>query len=195
MMVHRPSIMTNSFPNPIPGKSVRLRALERADLEQLRTFVNDPEVMQFSNVFWPIDDGRQDRWFASVSQSHDVVWFGIVEVVGEVEKLVGTCCLVGIDWVSRLAELRIRIGDRQAWGRGLGSEATRLLLRYGFEDLNLDRIWLRVYASNSRAIHLYQKLGFQQEGRLRRAAHIKGIAEDVILMGLLREEWVRHGGQ
>lgn len=171
----------------IYGKKVLLRPLTQADLPILRRFVNDPEVMRTSNVYWPVDDLRQENWFQSVSKAHDAVWFGIEAT--ESGALAGTCCLVGIDWVSRLAELRIRIGDRQAWGQGLGTEATRLLLQYSFADLNLERIWLRVYASNQRAVHLYEKVGFQHEGRLRRAAYIHGVAEDVLLMGLLREEW------
>lgn len=167
--------------------AITLRSLTQADLPILRQFVNDPEAMRGSGVYWPIDDLRQENWFQSVSKAHDTVWFGIEMV--ESAALVGTCCLVGIDWVSRLAELRIRLGDRTAWGQGIGTEATRLLVQYGFVDLNLERIWLRVYASNQRAIHLYEKVGFQHEGRLRRAAYIHGVAEDVLLMGLLREEW------
>lgn len=176
-------------PTGITGKGVVLRPLTRADLPLLRDFVNKPEVMQYSNVYWPIDDLRQENWFQGVSQSQEAVWFGI-EVEQEAGRaLAGTCCLVGIDWVSRLAELRIRIGDSQVWGHGVGTEATRLLVAYGFTDLNLERIWLRVYASNGRAVHMYVKMGFQQEGRLRRAAYIHGTLEDVLLMGLLREEW------
>jgi RimJ/RimL family protein N-acetyltransferase len=146
--------------------------------------------MQHSNVYSPINDLRQERWFEEISKSSDAVWFALADTHQEMERLIGTCCLVAIDWVARQAEFRIRIGDKAAWGQGVGTEASRCLLRYGFADLNLERIWLRVFASNERAIRLYQKLGFQVEGRLRRAAVIRGSVEDVILMGLLREEWL-----
>jgi RimJ/RimL family protein N-acetyltransferase len=99
---------------------------------------------------------------------------------------------VGIDWVSRLVELRIRIGDKNAWGGGLGSEATRLLLSYAFDGLNLERVWLRVFATNERAIKMYEKVGFQHEGRLRRASFINGQMLDVDLMGLLKTEYKQH---
>ncbi|MCI0396036.1 MAG: GNAT family N-acetyltransferase [Chloroflexi bacterium] len=173
----------------IRGQNVCLRAICRDDLESLRRFVNDPEVMQYSNVFQPINDYQQEKWFEQISSATDSVWFAIDDVRREEPQLIGTCCLVGIDWVGRAAELRIRIGDREAWGQRLGSEACHHLITYGFQDLNLERIWLRVFASNARAIRMYEGLGFQVEGRLRRTITIKGVAEDLILMGLLRMEW------
>ncbi len=170
------------------GDKVRLRAIVRADLETLRGFVNDPEVMQFSNQYHPVSDAEQAAWFESIGRAQDSVWFALDDVQGNEPKLVGTCCLVGIDWVSRLAELRIRIGDKDAWGGGLGTEATRLLLGYAFEGLNLERVWLRVFATNERAIRMYEKVGFQREGTLRRASFINGQMLDVVVMGVLREE-------
>lgn len=173
----------------IRGTRVRLRAIRREDLETLRGFVNDPEVMQFSNRYRPIGEQAQQEWYEEIARARDSVWFALDDVRSGNAKLVGTCCLVGIDWVSRLAELRIRIGDKSAWGGGLGSEATQLLVRYGFEDLNLERVWLRVFETNPRAIRMYEKLGFVHEGRWRRASFIGGKMVDVLLMAMLRDEW------
>src|SRR5688500_8279578 len=122
----------------IQGEGVLLRPVCREDLLLLRHFVNDPEVMQFSNVYTPINDYRQERWFEEMSKSADSVWFAIADNRQGQEMVIGTCCLVGIDWVGRSAELRIRIGDKRAWGQGLGTQASRCLLRYGFGDLNLE---------------------------------------------------------
>jgi len=76
------------------------------------------------------------------------------------------------------------------WNQGLGAEAMSLLLRHGFETLNLNRILLRVYADNPRAIRSYQKAGFVQEGTLREAVFKRGKFEDVHLMSVLRREWL-----
>src|SRR5688500_4700806 len=94
----------------LEGKKVRLRALTRGDLETLRGFVNDPAVMRFSNVFRPIGDLQQEAWFATIENAHDSVWFGVETCSEAPEQLVGTVCLVGIDWISRAGELRIRLG-------------------------------------------------------------------------------------
>lgn len=170
----------------LASKTVRLRALTSADLEILRTFINDPDVLKFSNAYHPVTDQQQEAWWRSLGGSGSY-WFGIEEQA--THRLIGTCCLVEVDWIARLAELRIRIGDKEAWGRALGTEACELLVRYGFEHLNLERIWLRVFAKNQAALKLYSRLGFVQEGCLRRAWHLAGETGDVIVMGLLREEW------
>jgi diamine N-acetyltransferase len=95
--------------------------------------------------------------------------------------------LLNINWRHRSGELQIRIGDAASRGRGLGTEAVRLLCDFGFADLNLHRIYLHVFASNSRAIGAYEKAGFVREGLLRQAAYIDGQWVDVVLMGLIRE--------
>lgn len=169
------------------GNSVALRAITNADLDTLRSFINDPEVLKFSNVYRPVSDGQQAAWFASIDGASSQVWFAIDRL--DDASLIGTCCLVDIEWIGRVAELRIRIGDKGAWGKGFGSDACDRLVEYGFQTLNLERIWLRVFAPNTAAIRMYEKLGFVVEGRLRRAWHFQGVTDDVIVMGLLRDEW------
>lgn len=171
------------------GERVRLRALRLDDRETLRGFVNDPEVMRHSNAFAPVHEPMQQRWMDAALNSTSAIWFGICETSDSAEKLVGTCCLIDLDPITQSAELRVRIGTKEAWGRGLGGEACQLLIRYGFLHRNLQRIWLRVHASNERAIRLYCKQGFQEEGLLRRAAFIDGAWLDVKIMALLREQW------
>ena len=169
------------------GNSVLLRSLTTRDLEPLRAFVNDPDVMRSSNMYAPIGDAQHEAWWKSLGNT--AMWFGIDDVRTDPARLVGTCCLVDIDWVGRVAELRVRIGDKTVWGGGLGTDACSVLLAFGFDDLNLERIGLRVWGSNVRAQRVYDKLGFVVEGRLRRAAYVGGVAEDVIVMGMLRDEW------
>jgi len=171
------------------GAMVSLRELTTRDLEMLRAFVNDPEVMRSSSVYTPVSDVQQEAWFKTATSNHHAVWFGIEDIRTDHARLVGTCCLVDIDWVGRVAELRVRIGAKEVWGAGLGTDACAVLLAFGFEDLNLERIGLRVWGKNVRAQRVYEKLGFIVEGRLRRAGYINGSVDDVVLMGLLRDEW------
>ncbi|HUP92435.1 MAG TPA: GNAT family protein [Solimonas sp.] len=166
-----------------------MRALTRDDAETLRQFVNDPDVMQFSNNYAPIHEEQQQRWLQHALESGNATWFGLCDRSAESAPLVGTCCLVDLDPIARSAELRIRIGRKEAWGRKLGGEACALLLRYGFEERNLERIWLRVFANNPRAIRMYESLGMVHEGTWRRAAFIGGAWLDIQLMALLRSEW------
>ena len=92
-----------------------------------------------------------------------------------------------------MAELQIRIGEPDARGRGLGTEAVGLLLRHAFADRDLERVALHVLASNAPAIASYEKSGLVREGTLRRSAFVDGRREDVVVMGILRDEWERRG--
>ena len=85
------------------------------------------------------------------------------------------------------------IGNTNDRNRGIGTFAVSEMLKHGFGDMNLNRIELEVLASNSRAIHLYHKLGFSEEGLKRQAAYKEGSYVDVICMALLREEWMQQG--
>ena len=94
-----------------------------------------------------------------------------------------------VDLRNRHAALGLLVGDRASWGQGYGTEATRLLVRDAFETWNLNRVWLHVYEFNERALHIYQKVGFRTEGRLRQETFRAGHYWDTLVMGLLREEW------
>jgi RimJ/RimL family protein N-acetyltransferase len=102
-------------------------------------------------------------------------------------KAVGSCQLLNIDMRHRNAELQIRIGEESHQGQGLGSEAVRLLCDFGFRDLNLHRIYLRVFTTNSRAISAYKKCGFKEEGVSQEAAFIDGAWVNVLGMGILNK--------
>ncbi len=94
-----------------------------------------------------------------------------------------------IDTDNHSANIRIALFTEQYFGQGLGTEALRLMLNYGFETLNLHRISLGVYAFNPRAIHVYEKLGFKREGILRDALYYDGNYHDEIIMSILAHEW------
>jgi RimJ/RimL family protein N-acetyltransferase len=83
----------------------------------------------------------------------------------------------------------IGLGERQFWGKGYGTDAMRVILRYAFLELNLRRVALDVFEYNPRAIRSYEKAGFVYEGRVRDYLWREGRRWDLIFMGILREEW------
>ena len=94
-----------------------------------------------------------------------------------------------MDERNRHAELGVVIGEKAYWGQGYGSDAICTLLRFGFEEMNLHRIYLRVYEDNARGIRAYEKCGFCQEGRLREANFRQGRYHDELVMGILSHEF------
>jgi RimJ/RimL family protein N-acetyltransferase len=107
----------------------------------------------------------------------------------ESDKLIGFVAFDGINWTDRDSYVAIGIGEQDFWGIGFGSDAMRLMLRYGFTELNLHRISLNVYAYNLRGIRSYEKCGFKHEGRIREFILRDGQRSDMLHMGILRRDW------
>ncbi|MBI5354656.1 MAG: GNAT family N-acetyltransferase [Chloroflexi bacterium] len=92
-------------------------------------------------------------------------------------------------WSHGDAWIGIMVGERDYWGKGYGTDAMRLIVQYGFLELNLRRISLGLHAYNERALKSYEKVGFKLEGRVRGDGLRDGVRYDSLWMGILREEW------
>jgi len=174
----------------IYGKRVRLRGAERSDLEQFIKWVNDPEVTAGLTLFLPMSSVDEEKWFeAAMKRPQEEKPLVIDMKDGENWRLIGNSSYFDFDWIARAAEVGIMIGDKTVWNQGYGTEVMSLLLRHGFETLNLNRVYLRVYADNKRAIRTYEKVGFVHEGRMRQSVYKHGAYNDVLYMSVLHEEW------
>jgi diamine N-acetyltransferase len=169
---------------------IRLRGVEKEDLPNFVAWMNDPEVIEGLLVFWPMSSVDEARWLESLGGREQAEKpLAIDARVGEAWKHIGSCGFHNFDWKIRTAEFGISIGDKSFWNQGYGTETVRLLLKTGFETLNLNRIYLHVNADNLRAIRAYEKCGFVHEGRLRQAVYQHGHYQDLLVMSVLRAEW------
>jgi RimJ/RimL family protein N-acetyltransferase len=107
----------------------------------------------------------------------------------EEDKIVGFIGFELLNWADRDAYVAIGIGEQDNWSKGYGSDAMRVMLRYGFLELNLHRISLTVFEQNPRGIHSYEKCGFKHEGRIREFLLRDGRRSDMLHMGIMRREW------
>ena len=169
----------------LEGKLVRLRPVEREDLPNYIQWVNDPDVLAYFGTYLPYNMDREIAWFEGMNQDASVINFAI-EYEG---RHVGGCGLLNINHRNQSAEAGLFIGDKDMWDKGLGRDALRILLDYGFDQLNFHRIYLRVFAENGRAMHVYEKVGFVHEGRFREAEWRHGRWHDMLFMSVLRHEW------
>jgi diamine N-acetyltransferase len=174
----------------IYGERIRLRAVERSDLPRYVEWLNDPEITAGLSMYVPLSQADEESWFEEMrkrpAEQHPVV----IEMLNQDSWLpIGGCGFNLIDQHNRSAEVGIFIGQKDLWNRGYGTETMRLLLKHGFNNLNLHRIALRVYETNKGAIRSYEKAGFVHEGRLRQAEFRNGKYVDVLLMSVLRPEW------
>lgn len=163
--------------------SVKLRPVRREDASILFEWINNRDLVVLNAPFRPISKVEHQQWFESLGTRKTLVFFMIEDL--DSGLAIGSCQLTNIHDVHRSAELQIRIGRSDYQNKGAGSEAVRLLIEYGFDKLKLHRIMLHVFSTNLRAMHVYKKNGFQQEGVLREAAFIEGCWRDVIVFGLI----------
>ena len=105
------------------------------------------------------------------------------------DRLIGFIVFFGLDWANGDTWVGIGLGEREYWGKGYGTDAMRVMLRYAFSELNLRRVSLGVFEYNPRAQKSYEKAGFQVEGRLRQYIAREGRRWDMVIMGVLRKEW------
>ena len=172
------------------GERIRLRRDERGDLPRFVEWLNDPEVRQYISLNLPISQANEEGWFENMlKRPAEEQPFAIEIREGESWRLVGNCGFFDIDRVASSAEVGILIGDKTYWNKGYGTEVMRLLLKIGFQTLNLNRIFLRVDKANKGGIRAYEKAGFKHEGCLRQGVFSNGCYEDMLLMSVLRSEW------
>ena len=115
-------------------------------------------------------------------------WFTIRTMADN--KLIGDIGLYVVNWPGRDAFVGLGIGEREFWGKGYGTDAMNLILRYAFMEVNLRRVTLTVFEYNPRAIRSYEKAGFQHEGRMRQFLNKEGRRWDMFFMGILRDDWL-----
>ena len=174
----------------IYGDGIRLRAPEQSDLDDFVRWLNDPEVIAGLQQYTPLSFKEEENWLENMLKNHPAEHPMVIEIEQEGQwRAVGNCGVHQIDWRIRSAELGIFIGDKSRWNQGIGTHVMKLLLKHGFETLNLNRIALEVYDSNPRAIRTYEKAGFVLEGRKRQAVYRHGKYSDVLVMSVLRSEW------
>ena len=171
------------------GLIVILRPLERTDLnERYLSWLNDPEVTRYTETgTFPTSAEDLENYYRSVTGSKNDVMLAVVEKKSG--RHVGNVKLGPIHWVHHRATFGILIGEMEFWGKGVGLEATRLMVEYGFQRLNLHRIDLGVFAEHEEAVKCYKKAGFKVEGRMREDLFLDGEYKDRLGMGLLRSEY------
>ena len=170
----------------IIGEKTRLRAVERSDIPTFVRWFNDPEVRRYLNMYLPLSEAQEEQWFERHLQDDSGHVFAIETAEG---VHIGNIGLHDIDWKNRKSLCGIVIGEKDYWGQGYGTDALRTLLRFGFGELNLHRVFLHVFDFNERAIRCYEKVGFRHEGRLRQTLFTGGRYADELVMAVLRQEW------
>jgi RimJ/RimL family protein N-acetyltransferase len=195
------SVTDFSYKPTLTGEKVVLRPFQAEDDPALRDALGDPEVLRLTGSVHeeptPTDpepvDPERDRKFRDWRNSQpDRLDLAVVDKVSG--ACVGEVVLNEYDAGNQSCNFRTLMAAAGR-NRGLGTEALRMLVEYGFQRLGLHRIHLEVYAFNPRARHVYEKAGFVAEGVLRDALRYEDKWIDATVMSILAPEWQRHRGR
>ena len=182
-MLHR-----SWFPDRLAGDRVVLKRHVPGNLAAFMRWYADPEVSRLTRYQeGPMARPEIERFFQARVLGTDSLAMAIHEKASD--RLLGTCAFSQLDGENGSALFHITIGEKDAWGQGFGTEATRLMLEHAFERLHLHRIGLSVFAFNERAIRSYRRAGFVIEGRARVAIRRDGRWWDEVEMSILDSDW------
>lgn len=176
----------------LAGKQIVLRPVAVADAPGLVKLLYDPEVRRLTGTHGSVRPGvleRAEQHYGSRADHDDELNLAIVDQ--ETGDFLGEAVLDKLDAHNRCCNFRIALVGPEAFGRGYGAEATRLILAHAFETVGLNRVELQVYAFNPRARRVYERTGFVHEGTKRQALHWDGEWVDAEIMAILAEDWVR----
>ena len=175
----------------LEGELVTLRALEPDDLERCHRWMNDSEVTRFlEGGRYPLSMANERQWLDAAMTTRS----GFSDVLLAIETRdggvhIGNAGLHEASPEHRTAKLGIVIGEKDYWSKGYGTDTVRALLRFAFEQMNLNRVELGTFDFNERAQACCRKCGFVEEGRRREDRFIDGRYCDLVIMGILRREW------
>ncbi|MBD3184288.1 GNAT family N-acetyltransferase [Candidatus Poribacteria bacterium] len=177
--------MINPF---IVGDRIYLRPLNVDDTDRYVSWLSDAEIRSYLGNAFPCNNLREKEYLEGLYKNDKDVILGII--LNRDDKHIGGVGLHDISLPNSRAELGIMIGEKDCWSKGYGVEAIRLMLEYGFAQLNLNRIYLRVMSYNKRAIRCYEKTGFKHEIVMQQHIYKDGQYFDDYVMGILKEEWL-----
>ncbi len=172
------------------GKKIRLRPVKASDIDYSLKWRNQPQFIEMNlSLRIPVTEEMEKQWYEKVlsgNNSNKIV-FAIEDKADN--KLAGFVILSKIDWISKTGDFGISIGSKEKQGRGLGSEAMQLFFAYLFEYLNMRKINLSVAEYNDKAIQLYKRFGFKQEGLLDRQVYLNNTYHNIMLMALFKNDY------
>jgi RimJ/RimL family protein N-acetyltransferase len=176
------------------GKLVRLSGIDSTEFSKaFAAWDRDSEFKRLlqTNAAPLQSSNNINRWMEAEFENPSTGFYPFCIRTLADNKLVGGCDIEIVNWNGRNSFVAIFIGDRADWGKGYGTDAMNILLRYGFNELGLWRVSLGVFEYNPRAVRSYEKAGFQHEGRIRGGLNREGRRWDMLFMGILRDEWLK----
>jgi len=169
------------------GRRVYLRPFERNDLPYIQKWSNDAELRRLIGEVSPMSRNEVEKWYKELLADKDRIWFTIVLKKGN--RVIGEAGFLRMFRPWRNTDMTIIIGEKEAWGKGYGTETGHLLLGYAFNQLGFHRISVGVVGFNERALRFWKSLGFKKEGVERDEYYYDNEYSDGIMMSIIENEY------
>ena len=169
------------------GERVYLRPFSKTDLSYVQKWYKDPEIRKMTGEVASISRAEAEKFYRRLRTDKDRIWYAIV--LKEGNRVIGESGLLRMFKPWRCTDMTIIIGEKDAWGKGYGTEAGRLILDHAFKRLGFHRVSNGVVALNERALRFWEGLGFRKEGVQRDGYHCNGEYSDFVMMCILEDEY------
>ncbi len=175
----------------IEGETIDLVAGNSKWVPLVCKWQNNPKVRRYARNMWPHTIEDVKKWFepSPNKQPKEFVVFTIYHKLDK--RPIGTVGFGRINWVSRNANIFATIGEPEYWGKGIAIEANKLLIKYGFTELNFHKIYAGVFTPNKRSLRAAEKLGFEKEAILKEEMYVDGVYHDVHKFALFKRDWIK----
>lgn len=170
------------------GEKVCLRAYKEEDIKKALQFINDKELMKnlTTKIPFPMTLWEEEEFIKSQKSNQKGEYKFAIEDL-EAKKYIGGCGINDVNWLTRVATVGIMIGDKDYWGKGYGSDAMQVLIKFIFEDMNMRKIRLSAFSFNERALKCYTKCGFEIEGVLKDEIFKDGKYYDEMILSIFNK--------
>lgn len=173
----------------LKGEKIYLKPVEKCELQKRAEWVNDPEVQATLNfVHYPVSLARMEKWFDNILYDLSRRDFSVYTI--KRNEYIGFCGFINIDNLVMKAELYVTIGKKEYWNGGYGTDTYKTIMKYGFIELGLNKIYGYQLEKNIGAHKVVQKLGWQRDGLLRHDIFSHGKIKNRYVVSILREDWL-----
>jgi diamine N-acetyltransferase len=172
---------------PLVGERILLRPFSKRDLPHIQRWSTDAELRKLIGEVAPMSEAEAEKFYKDLRADKDRIWFVIV--LKRNNRVIGEAGLLRMFRPWRNTDMTIIIGEKDAWGKGYGTEAGHLLLDYAFNRLGFHRISIGVVGFNKRALRFWESLGFKKEGVERDEYFYDNVYSDGIMMSILENEF------
>ena len=173
----------------IEGETIDLVAVNSKWANLVCKWLNDPKVRHYLRNMWPLTLEEVKKLIEPIPdrKMREIIVFTVY--YKHAKRPIGSIGFNHINWVSRNANIFVNIGELEYWGKGIAGEASKLMINYGFTELNLHKIIAGAFTPNKRSLRAAEKLGFEKEGVLKEEMYVDGQYHDTHMFALFKRDW------